>query len=121
MFLRLLAPGASDGPAQRAPHQLADEVPLVVDRSALIGDRVSVFGGDAARLGEVLCGRRLAGEERLRLRGAEMRGADRGQADAGPGDGVALQPYGGTGGRHRPVADSPFDLLVCRAAAGPDR
>src|SRR5687767_9078646 len=93
----LLTLGAADRAAQRADGELTGEVPLVVDRAALVGRRAAVLGGEPAGLGEVLRGGLLTPQEVLGLLGREVRGPDRGQADADLGDGVAVQADRGAG------------------------
>ena len=46
----LLSPRAGGGAAQRPGGELAGQVPLVVDRSALVGARLAVLAGDPAGL-----------------------------------------------------------------------
>ena len=70
----LLSSGAGHGPAQRTRGELAGQVALVVDRTALVGLRVAVLGGQlrpaAARFSSVAG---LAAEGVLGLGRAEVR------------------------------------------------
>src|SRR5215469_2947959 len=115
------AAGAVPGPAQGAHGELPGQVPLVVGRAPLIGDRPAVLGGDLAGPGEALLSGGRAEQELLGLRRGELARADRGEADPGVGDRVAIQPDRGPGRAHRPVPDPAAHLRVGAAAAGLDR
>src|ERR1700761_841760 len=113
-------PGPGRGPAQGPGGQLAGQVTLVVDRTALIGSGLAVSGGDLARLGERRLVGGLAAQEVFGLDRDEVLGADRGQPEAHLGHGaVGADGEGGGGRGHRPVADPAGHLLVGAAVAGP--
>src|ERR1700722_7881074 len=123
--------GAAYGGAQRPHGQLAGQVPLVISRPALVGDRLAVLGGELAGPGEGLLGRGGAAQEILGLPRRKVPGAHRGQANPGVLDGglagglirvrVRVEPERRACRAARPVADLAADLLIGAAAAGRDR
>src|SRR5215470_20300558 len=90
--LDLPSGGAGGGAAKRPDGQLAGEMALVVDRSALVRRRPAVPRRDAPGLGEALLGGRPAAQGVLGLNGHEVLSAHRGQPDADLGYDVAAGP-----------------------------
>ena len=124
LHVRPLAPGPGGGAAQHPGGQLAGQVPLVVDRAALVGGGLAVLGRDLRRPGRTLPRRRLAAQEVLGLGGDEVPGADRGQPDAAPRPPCRPRARTSTApaARDRPVArpGGPPSRRRCRRR-GPDR
>src|SRR4051794_7833023 len=95
--------GARYGEAQDAPGELVGEVPLVVDRTALVLDGGTGLGGDPAGLGEQVLARLLLAQD-LEDAGHAALLAERGQADGDVADPpVVLEDDRRPGGGDRPV------------------
>src|ERR1700744_6466390 len=78
----LRAAGTGGGPAQGPGGELTGQVPLVVDRPALVSGGPAVLGRELAGPDERRVLGRLAPQELLGRLRHEVAGADRGQADA---------------------------------------
>ena len=115
---RLLSLGAGGGAAQRPRGELAGEMPLVVDRAALVGGRLAVLRRRSGRP------RRSPPRPAVRRAGSPRPPRPRSGAPTAvsPIPASVIDPVGDlqhrSGGGDRPVADPALDLLVRAAAAG---